>query len=57
MSFKPGQLVLQLKFENPTHISTKNIYKEYLRIQFFGFYYFTDVYSNFIYPESILNLK
>ncbi len=57
VAFNPGYLVLQLNFENPTHVSINNMYKEYLSVQIYGFYLFTDAYSNFIYPECVLNLK
>ncbi len=57
VAFNPEYLVLQLNFENPTHVSNDNKYKEYLRIQIFGIQLFVDQYSNFMYPEIVLNLQ
>lgn len=56
VSFAPGELQLQLNFENPAYVSSLSN-PDSLKILIYAFYLFTDFRGNMMAPESLLEKK
>lgn len=56
VSFAPGELQLQLSFENPAYVSSLSN-PDSLQILIYAFYLFADFKGNMMEPETLLDKK
>ncbi len=57
VNYTQSELQIQLNFDNLMYISSHSSYPEKVTVQIFGVYLFADIFANYMYPETILNVK